>query len=382
MPMSSARIAAPRPEVLASITDRTVLTAVANAAAPVSRAEIATITGLSKPGAAAAAKRLLERGILHEVGIREGRRGGVATLFELDPDHGRSLAVVIQSNLITVESRDLTGTVRVVVDEAITADATPAEIVTAANSLIEMVTQQHPAPVLAAAVSIADPVDYASGTPIPRERSVFPAAAFSALTELDLPESAHVAIDNDVNWATLGEYRRGELRGEDDFVYIYLGSGLGAGLMLGGQLFRGRKGLAGEIGYLRADSAGRLDLTQRLVELGLGDPGRYEIDLERASAMLAPAALDPEADAVIDEIAHAVANIVILLNPSAIALGGPLSVYPAFTDQLAARVESLSVDPPRFVRSDSTPLLGAGTEAHRSALSSIGLTDADARRMP
>lgn len=372
--------ASPRPDVLASITDTTVLSAVATAAEPISRAEIAQRTGLSKPGVAAAAKRLFERGVLQETGIREGRRGGVATLFQLNADHGRSAAIVIQSTAITVQSRDLSGTVRAVREEPVAASASPAEIVNIANRLIATVEQQHRAPLLAAAVSIADPVDYASGTPVALERSVFPAAAQSALTDLTLPDSTHVMIDNDVNWAALGEYRQGELRGQDDFVYVYIGQGLGAGLMLGGRLFRGRSGLAGEIGYLRADGDEHpVDLTQRLVELGLGTPERYEIDLDRAAEMLAgevPADLSAEAAAVIDVLAHAIANIVITLNPSAVALGGPLSAHPAFLERLSAQVTALSLDAPQFMRSESTPLLGAGIEAHLAALSSIGLTDA------
>lgn len=375
--------ASPRPEVLASITDATVLAAVAQADEAVSRAEIARITGLSKPGVAAAAKRLLDRGVIQETGIREGRRGGVATLIQLNADHGRSIAIVIQSTMITVESRDLTGAVRATHDEQVTAAASPGELITTANRLIAAVEQQHPAPLIAAAVSIADPVDYASGTAVELERSVFPAAAQSALTDLALPDTAQVMIDNDVNWATLGEYREGELRGRDDFVYVYGGQGLGAGLMLNGRLFRGRRGLAGEIGYLRTDGSDHpVDLTQRLVELGLGTPGRYEIDLERAAEVLGAELLaEPSspASAVIDVLAHAIANIVITLNPSAVAFGGPLSAYPAFIEVLSARVAALSLDPPQFVRSDATPLRGAGMEAHLRALSAVGLTDTDTR---
>lgn len=382
MPSSSAdagdHTASPRPEVLASITDASVLAAVAKADAPVSRAEIARLTALSKPGVAAAAKRLLDRGVIQETGIREGRRGGVATLFQLNADHGRSIAIVIQSTMITVESRDLTGAVRTVHDEPVTVSASPTEIVTIVNRLIAAVEQQHPAPLLAAAVSIADPVDYESGAPIALERSVFPAAAQSALTDLTLPDTAQVMIDNDVNWATLGEYREGHLRGQDDFVYVYGGQGLGAGLMLNGRLFRGRRGLAGEIGYLRTDDSDHpVDLTQRLVELGLGTPDRYEIDLDRAAEIFSE--LGPQASAIIDVLAHAIANIVILLNPSAVTFGGPLSEYPVVFERLRAHVESLSLDPPQFVHSDATPLRGAGMEAHLRALSSVGLTGADPR---
>jgi predicted NBD/HSP70 family sugar kinase len=60
----------------------------------------------------------------------------------------------------------------------------------------------------------------------------------------------HVRFDNDVNLATLGESRFGVARGVDTFVYLHVGTGVGMGILLGGQLYRGATGAAGEVGYL------------------------------------------------------------------------------------------------------------------------------------
>jgi predicted NBD/HSP70 family sugar kinase len=60
----------------------------------------------------------------------------------------------------------------------------------------------------------------------------------------------HVLFDNDVNLAALGESRFGAARGVDTFVYLHLGTGVGMGILLGGQLYRGATGAAGEVGYL------------------------------------------------------------------------------------------------------------------------------------
>ena len=62
---------------------------------------------------------------------------------------------------------------------------------------------------------------------------------------LDLP----VVLENDINLAAVGERWRGAARGVDDFVFLSVGTGMGAGLVLGGELHRGRHGAAGEIDF-------------------------------------------------------------------------------------------------------------------------------------
>ncbi len=66
---------------------------------------------------------------------------------------------------------------------------------------------------------------------------------------LDLP----VVLENDINLAAVGERWRGAARGVDDFVFLSVGTGMGAGLVLGGELHRGRNGAAGEIDFARGD---------------------------------------------------------------------------------------------------------------------------------
>lgn len=67
---------------------------------------------------------------------------------------------------------------------------------------------------------------------------------------------ARTAIDNDVNAGAIAEHRWGAGRGVDDFVYLAIGTGIGAGLFLGGALHRGARHLAGEIGHLSVDVDG------------------------------------------------------------------------------------------------------------------------------
>lgn len=64
------------------------------------------------------------------------------------------------------------------------------------------------------------------------------------------------AIDNDVNAGARGEHLWGAGRGIDDFLFLALGTGIGAGLVLGGRLYRGARNFAGEIGHLSVDVGG------------------------------------------------------------------------------------------------------------------------------
>ena len=68
-----------------------------------------------------------------------------------------------------------------------------------------------------------------------------------------------MTIENDINLAALGEQWRGVARGVDDFVFISIGTGLGAGLVLRGELHRGQNGAAGELDYTRAGLAEDID---------------------------------------------------------------------------------------------------------------------------
>lgn len=242
-----------------------------------------------------------------------------------------------------------------------------------ANRLLAQSAAAYSAPLLAAAVSIADPVDADTGDPIVLSKSVFPAPDFKPRSELHLQEAERLVIDNDVNWATIGEHRAGVLQNCNDFIYVYLGDGLGAGLLFDGHLLRGRRGLSGEIGYLRPDPSEDADITEKLAGLGLGKAGSHVFDLPTAVELLSQHPLAPSAGAIASTLGLAVANMAIALNPSAIAFGGPLSNFPDFTAALADRIATLTTDPPQFVISRVTPLAGAALEAHRLALEVAGV---------
>ncbi len=159
-------------------------------------------------------------------------------------------------------------------------------------------------------------------------------------------------VDNDANCATWAEWRVGAGRGADDVVLVTLGTGIGGGVVAGGRLQRGAHGFAGEPGHMMVDpvgppcpcgrrgcwerfasgsgltrlarhaaAAGRLD---GVVGLAGGDPG----DVRGEHVFQAAAAGDADALAVVDDfawwVAVGIANLVDLLDPSVMVVGGGL----------------------------------------------------------
>lgn len=362
---------APRPGVLASLTEQHFLTAVRRAAEPVSRAEIAQVTGLSKPAVSTAAARLLERGLIEEVGIRQGRRGGVATLLRINAGHGHSLAVAVQSDAVRLIARDLRGSTLVRAEAALAAGASRREVLSVVQRQVADVEERAGSPLRAVAVSLAGPVDARTGRVVELERAAFPAGHLDPHDDLDLEDLGPLVVDNDVNWASLAEHQDGSAKGLEDFVYVYCGAGIGAALFLGGRLHRGRGGLGGEIGYLRASPT--RDLTEAIADLGTRHVDGYGLDVAAVDRLLTDPGRARDAQEVVDLVAAAVVNLTIAVNPSAVLLAGPWTHHAALRAAVEAAVQAHCLDRPVVSLAGFHPLRGASEQAHRLACEQAGL---------
>ena len=180
---------------------------------------------------------------------------------------------------------------------------------------------------------------------------------------------ATVIVENDLNAATWGAH---VLSGVDDLAYLALGTGLAAGLVLGGRLRRGAHGAAGEIGHVPVDPEGGLcSCGQRgcLELLASGSALAAAWPAARgqppATALFAAAAAgDPRAVAVRDRFAAGVADAVRLLglaaDPAAIIIGGGVShVGPPLLDAVTAALRAQAA---------GSPFLGALDLASRTSL--------------
>ena len=172
-------------------------------------------------------------------------------------------------------------------------------------------------------VGVPGPIDYAAGAPtmlvnLPAWEGHVSAAALSDELGLD------VLLANDADLAALGEHRFGAGRGFDDVAYVTVSTGVGAGVVLGGRLVRGRLSLA-ELGHTIIDR----HTMETVEDLGSGTAlGR--LAGENAAAVSARAlGGDPEAKALFRKAADALAvgvfNLVHLFSPQVVVVGGGMS---------------------------------------------------------
>lgn len=200
-----------------------------------------------------------------------------------------------------------------------------------------------------------------------------------------------VALGNDAKLATLGEYHAGAGAGESVLVGIWIGTGVGGGIVLDGRIFHGARDAAGEIAYLLPD---RTDLSEKYPDLGalelrIAGPGiaRRATELFAMSnppranrrhqpptaedVFAAARAGDTLAGAVVDEtldyLALALSNVVTVLNPGSVLLGGSVGLaltpwYPALAARLTGRIPHVPPPIPAALGGDA-PLVGAAALA-------------------
>ena len=209
--------------------------------------------------------------------------------------------------------------------------------------------------VKAGCIGLPAPVDTVSGQVgsegiLPGWRGV------AVADEMEGRLQAPVVLDNTANLAALGELRSGALQGVEQGVYIKLSYGVGAGLVLGGEVFRGAAGTAGEIGHLTIDENGPVCRcgNRGCLETYIGSQALLESLAASHGAMslrdLIARALegDPGCRRVLHDagshLGVAVAGLVNLVNPEVIVLGGQLSrVGRMITDPMLAALERCAI---------------------------------------
>jgi predicted NBD/HSP70 family sugar kinase len=217
-----------------------------------SRAELARITGLSKPTVSTALGRLERAGLVREVGkLASAGRGRSPVLYEADPTAGYAIGIDIGRSWIRAAVADLDGAVLGRDDERNQAQDADA-LVAAVGALARRVTAEAGVEwpkVLHTVVGSPGVTD--SATHEVRYAVNLPGWGRRGATDLLQRElGTGLAVENDANLAALGEYWAGAGKGCELFVYLLVGTGVGSGIVAGGKLFLGAHGAAGEIGYL------------------------------------------------------------------------------------------------------------------------------------
>jgi predicted NBD/HSP70 family sugar kinase len=179
--------------------------------------------------------------------------------------------------------------------------------------------------------------------------------------ELEQALGLPVTLENDINLAALGEQWHGVARGVDDFVFLSVGTGMGAGLVLGGALHRGRHGAAGEIDFALAGVDDNVDPSApQVAELAGGSADARAVFGAARNGDAAAVAVVAE---VARRIALNVAAIAAVADVELVVLGGGIGANgDLLLDPVARRLREWLPFPPRVEVStlgDAAILTGA-----------------------
>ena len=391
-----------RPEFLREVNARQLLRLL-RLRGPCSRADLARGSGLSAPTVSSAISYLQEKGLVESIGPGRSIAGRRPSLLRFNSSRAYVLGADIGRSVVRVGLADLDGNL---VDKWVaevpphnSPESVARQIIGAARQL----RRRHQIPltkILALAAGVPGITD-------PRAGIVLSAPILSPRWEsaplrriLEKGSGIVSTVENDVNLAALGESWQGRARDVQNFVFLSIGTGVGAGIFVDGHLYHGSGWTAGEIGYLYLPGTGETPLALRRrgsLESAIGGEGirnfwlalhgsagpngrtrtrrigAYEIfDLAEQGEKQARVVLQQTARFLAD----AITNVCVILNSSLVVLGGHLGTHPVLfeaTRRILARNE--------FSRPELA-LSSLGREAQLFGALWLALRVADARILP
>ena len=373
------------PPLLKRLNEESVLRTI-RSGAPISRAQISRQAGISKPTVSLALQSLLDAGLVREAADAPGGPRYGAVYFEPVDEAALVLSVDLGARFLRGVLGDLAGRVRArqdvelgVAEAGHALDAIVqlrdglAEAAGFDSGLVGEVVVGVPGVVEAGAGAIRLALNVAG----------LDGRRFGA--ELEDRLGVSVTVENDVNLAALGEGSLGVAHGVDDFVFLSVGTGLGAGLVLRGELQRGHNGAAGELDYVRAGLEQDLDpsaaaLAEVAARLARADGVRSTLapPYDARSVFAAARNGDAVARAVVAEEARRIAlhivPIAAVTDVGLVVLGGGIGANAGLLDTVRTLLAGWLAYPPQVQISslgDGAVLMGGLSVGVRNAVETV-----------
>ncbi|MEU6852258.1 ROK family transcriptional regulator [Actinacidiphila alni] len=307
-------------------------------AGSLTQAEIARSTGLSAATVSNIVRELRDNGTVQVTSTSSGGRR--ARSVALSGDAGIVVGVDFGHSHLRVAVGNLAHQVLAEQSEPIDVDASASQGFDRAEQLVARLVEStgiHPDKVLGVGLGVPGPIDVESGAL--GSTAILPGwSGINPRQELSDRLGVPVQVDNDANLGALGELVWGGGRGVKDLAYIKVASGVGAGLVIDGRIYRGPGGTAGEIGHITLDESGPVCRCGNRGCLETFTAARYVLELLRGShgdGLTVPKMVqlaregDPGCRRVIGDVGRhigmGVASLCNLLNPSRVVLGGDLA---------------------------------------------------------
>jgi glucokinase len=366
-----------------------ILSAVMDRLEPFTRGELIEATRFSAPTVGSLVSDLIRIGVVSDLGARPSRGGRRPTFMEFNARHGFVAGIDLGPTKTRLAIADLRGELLAHSVMPTPADLGPsALLLRLAAALRRLLRAAHVPPDRLLAVGAGAPgaVDHDRGMQVTLAPNLKGWSNVPMAAILTRALGAPVVVENDVNLAILGEHWRGAAQGHDNCVFVTVGTGIGAGILVEQQLHRGRHFLSGEIGlmcmgpqYVEQDFgtrgcletlAGLKALSARWRRAGGRDTESWVGELLEG----APRHDEPARRVMMEEstlIGIAVANLSLVLDPSLIVLGGALVTQGnSLVGEVRRVVERIVPPPIQIVLSalgKEAPLWGSLLVATRAA---------------
>ena len=324
---------------------------------PVSRSDLVSASGLSKPTVALALTSLERDALVEHAGRRAGGRGRNASLYEIRSDAGFVLGLDVGREFVRGAVTDLSGAVRA-------RESRPARSSSGAARVRDLSALGSDLLRDAGVDSrgLLQTVVGSPGVEEPGGRALRLAASLpgwerpAVLRELRRLFGARTLIENDVDAAAVAEQVHGHGRDVSTFAFVSVGTGIGMGLVVDGRLHRGAHGAAGEIAFLRlgGESLELVDARRRGALESAASAAAIVKAARKSGSRLrsargvfaAAAAGDEQAREIVageaEIVARALGAVVAVVDPELIVLGGGIGRAPGFAKDVAGRLAEFS----------------------------------------
>lgn len=349
---------AARPQLIREINERVLLDHIRRSG-PISRTELAGLTGLSKPTVSAALSSLERSGLVHVTGQRTGVPGPAASLYEVRPEAGYVLGLDVGREFLRGAITDLAGRVRARLSVRTKAGDAMARVQELADLAVTLATE--------AGIQLTQLTQTVLGSPGVYDPRLDALTLTGRLSGWDSPATlaalrdrfgSSLMIENDIDAAAIAERVHGHGRDVDSFAFVSVGTGIGMGLVLDGKLRHGSHGVAGEIGYLPFTEGSGSDPRDARKRGGF-DASASAAAVVRAArragirgtstaekVFAAAARGDVVAAAVVAEeallVAKAVCTVITVVDPDLIVLGGGIGQAPGFLEAVVKQLRHLA----------------------------------------
>jgi predicted NBD/HSP70 family sugar kinase len=339
-------LSAARPQLIRALNGRLLLGHIRELG-PCSRAELARLSGLSKPTVSVALADAERAGLVRTAGQRIGRPGRSALLYEVRPEAGFILGLDVGAQYLRGALADLAGGIRA----RCSARSRTTSVRGRVGELVGLADELS----AAAGLSRGDITQTVIGSPgvyDPRRNAMALTGGLpgwdrpAVLTRLREAFGPSLVVENDVDAAALAERAHGHGHEVDSFAFISVGTGIGMGLVLGGQLVRGAHGVAGEIAYMPMSGGEGTDPedARRRGALEASASAPAVVRAARRAGMRGQVSARRVFTAA-DEarlVARLLCAVVTVIDPALIVLGGGIGQAPGFAAEVTRRLWELA----------------------------------------